>query len=182
SHICVNCFFGPGANDENTNWHQAWSVGANYNASFEGFDIGLSAGYNEAQAPENGLAGKDQQQYTFGGNLGFAGFTVGGSYAEEVSSLRMDGHAWEAGAQYNTGPVTVSVNYLSTEHKGTVLGDGQDEETQALSGAVGYALGPGIDVSATVMWAEHEDDSDNASGPGSDQDGVALILGTSFVF
>jgi hypothetical protein len=168
-----------GGADERSNWHNAWSVGLNYVNSFEGFDVGLSAGYNQAQAPTNGLAGKDQEQYLFGGNVGFAGFTIGGSYSQEVSSLRTDGHAWEVAGAYTMGPSSVNLAYVSTEYKGSVLGDDEHEEWQAIKGAYEYALGPGVDISATIMYAEWTDDSD---GPDSDQDGVSLILGTSFTF
>jgi outer membrane protein OmpU len=56
----------------------AMSVGADYSGEFGGFTVGLGGGYTQA-SEETGNA--DPTAWAAGINLGFAGFTVGGSVA-----------------------------------------------------------------------------------------------------
>ena len=67
-----------------------FSVGANFVQSFNGVDIALAGGYRHGEKPD-GNAGSDPEVVSFGVNIGFAGLTVGGSYANAYRALTTAG-------------------------------------------------------------------------------------------
>jgi len=159
--------------DKNTELHDMVSVGANFVESFGGFDVAVAGGYRIAQDDRGG--NDDPQQISAGLNLGFAGFTVGGSIAIEDSDRTTDGVGWDAGASYSTGPWAVGVTYFHSEVEGAP-GGGEDELDSAQAG-VSYAVGPGITASANVLWAEW----DGAAG-GANADGFGGVVGMKIGF
>ncbi len=167
--------------DKNTEDHDVFSVGANFVESFNGFDVAIAGGYKVAQAA-NG-SGEDPQQFNAGINLGYAGFTVGGSWAREdsdrvtASGGRVDGNSYDVGVSYATGPWSVGVNALYSDVQGNpaaVVGgrvnDTRNDELLAVKGAVAYSVGPGITASASVLYAEWD-------GAAEDVDGIVGIVG-----
>ncbi len=160
--------------DTTTEYHNAFGVGLNFSESFNGVDVKVAGGYNRIEAPDNveALGGDDVQQIKVGINLGFGGFSVGGSYANEFDGKLIvsggavgrdeEGQSWDAGASYSTGPWGVSATYFHGEWEGDV-GNG-DEEVDAFVGAVSYALGPGIKTSFSVMYGALEDDATGNKG------------------
>ena len=104
-------FSGDGKNfpvqaDEEAEFHDGIAVGINFVESFGGVDIAVAGGYRRAEAPNGatvvaltstGVAGTNNQgvlqtfqvddieQFSGGLNIGFAGFTIGGSIAAETS-------------------------------------------------------------------------------------------------
>ncbi|MDX1402069.1 MAG: porin, partial [Kiloniellales bacterium] len=72
--------------DKNSELHDTISVGANFVESFGGFDVAVAGGYRRAEA----ASGQDPEMWSAGLNLGFAGFTVGGSFAVEDSARATD--------------------------------------------------------------------------------------------
>jgi predicted porin len=141
-------------------------------------------------------------------NLSYAGFTIGGSYANEMEGKQAcatsscattttfvpigpgtnttvvtpggiatstEGFAWDVGVSYAFGPWAFGVTYLHGETEGS-LADPDQDELNAVSGGVSYALGPGITARGGVMWAEWSPES------GDSQSGVAGALGLSFSF
>jgi predicted porin len=117
----------------------------------------------------------DPQQISAGLNLGFAGFTVGGSIGVEDSDRAQDGVGWDAGATYSTGPWAVGVTYFHSEVEGAP-GGGEDELDAAQAG-VSYAVGPGITASANVLWAEWD-----GAGAGANADGLGAVFGMKMGF
>ena len=60
------------------------SIGANFVETFGDFDVAVSGGYRIAWMPDTPSPGEDDdevQQISAGLVLGYAGFSVGGSYA-----------------------------------------------------------------------------------------------------
>jgi predicted porin len=159
--------------DKNTELHDLISVGANFVESFGGFDVAVAGGYRIAQDDTGG--NDDPQQISAGLNLGFAGFTVGGSIAIEDSDRTTDGVGWDAGATYSTGPWAVGVTYFHSEVEGAA-GGGEDELDSAQAG-VSYAVGPGITASANVLWADWDGEA-----AGTNADGFGGILGMHIGF
>jgi predicted porin len=159
--------------DKNTELHDMISVGANFVESFGGFDVAVAGGYRIAQDDRGG--NDDPQQISAGLNLGFAGFTVGGSIAIEDSDRTTDGVGWDAGASYSTGPWAVGVTYFHSEVEGAP-GGGEDELDSAQAG-VSYAVGPGITASANVLWADWDGEA-----AGTSADGFGGILGMHIGF
>ncbi len=150
--------------NEDTEFHNAWGVGANFSESFNGVDVAVAAGYNQIEAPTttNPVGGDDVQQFKVGANVSVGGFSVGGSYANEfegkfVSGRSEEGQAYDAGVSYSTGPWGVSVTYFHGEWEATTSTSG-DDETDSIVGAVSYALGPGITASGSVLYGKFEDE------------------------
>ena len=156
--------------DKNTENHDLMAVGANFVESFGGFDVAVAGGYRRAEAS----SGTDPEQWSAGLNLGFAGFTVGGSFAIEDSARSNDGWSADVGATYGTGPWTVGVTAFHSEVEGTA-GGGEDE-LDAITGGVQYAVGPGITATAALLYAEWDEEA------GNDADGFGGMFGMKIGF
>jgi hypothetical protein len=108
-------------------------------------------------------------------NLGFAGITVGGSFALEDSDRPTDGWGADAGITYSTAPWSVGITGFYSEVEGT-SGNGEDK-LLAINGGVSYAIGPGITSSLNVMYADWD-----GGNSGADADGIGGILGLKIGF
>ena len=115
----------------------------------------------------------DAEGYSLGFNLGYAGFTVGGSYAHTEGNAgggtdtgtSFDGQGYDVGVSYAWGDSAVSLSYLHGEVEGLVGVDGDDEnDTVMLSGS--YGIGPGIDVIGSVFATEYDGDAADSSNEG----------------
>jgi len=121
-------------------------------------------------------------------NLGYAGFTVGGSYINRIirddslaiKSAGGQGASWDLGVSYVTGPYGVSLTYFAgaaanANHFGQV---GMDRDnTLTLAGS--YDLGPGVAAKASVFntnWT-------SASGTlANKNDGIGVVTGITVAF
>lgn len=167
---------------------EIYGVGALYANTFGGVDLKVSAGWatydlNQGAAVAQGKDGV--QEYAFGTQLAYAGFTVGGSYRKLNSdaganntAVLPESRTWDAGIQYASGPYAVSLFYFNSKSAGTQNVAGDDEFTvYQLSGK--YALGPGVDVLATVGHAEYEDETNLAQ---NENKGWSVMTGLSLAF
>jgi hypothetical protein len=182
--------------DTETEYNNGFAVGVNYVEDFNGFGIALSGGYRYATVsdslndPPSGTGADDYQAVSVGLNLSYAGFTIGGSYANEMEgkqscpgaptctagvSTSTEGFAWDVGVSYEFGPWAFGVAYLHGETEGLLVDPDQDE-LDTVSGGLSYALGPGITARAGVMWADWKQES------GDSQSGIAGAVGLSFSF
>lgn len=176
--------------DKETEYHNGVSVGVNFVEDFNGFGVAASAGWRYAQAPDSAKAVPtidDYGAYSMGLQLSYAGFTVGGSYANEYSGWydggvgSTEGEGWDVGVTYGIGPWTFGATYFAGEVSGVIPGMGiaGAESTNYLDTAtIGatYALGPGITLAAGVIWAEWNPEF------GKTQSGVTGAAGLSFSF
>jgi len=160
--------------DKKTENHDLFVVGVNYVESFGDIDVAVAGGYRHADAAKGG-GQDDPEQYSAGLNLGFAGFTVGGSYALESSDRTTDGWGADLGVAYSVGPWSVGITGFHSEVDGAP-GNGGEDELDSLEGGVSYAIGPGITGSLSLLYAEWE------PGNGEDADGFAGILGMKIGF
>ena len=129
------------------------SLGANYVNSFAGVDVAVSGYWMTAE--DN--TGNDPEIYGFGANLGYAGFTIGGSWGEvndeEFSDdpgdddfgVNRDGNAFDIGVSYSTGPFNMSFVYVNGDAGHS---SGGEEELQLFKGAFRYNLAQGVDLTA----------------------------------
>jgi len=182
--------FGPV--DEGIQFNNAVSVGASFVQDFQGLGFSVAAGYNRAFEPEsgnpaisNGLGAQagglnDREQFMAGIGLSYAGFSVGFDWANEEHDVApgfqsAEGNAYSAGVAYSTGPWTASVDWLGSRIEGdpTVSAD---DEVDAIKGGLDYALGPGITLSGSLVYADWEEEN------GDDLDAVAGVLGTTVTF
>ena len=167
-----------------TDYYNGLGIGGTFVESFNGFDVNIGASYFTASAGDETESdgGDDQEQVIVSVNLATAGFSVGGAYSNQLEGrLNSDGDEsnegenWSVGAAYATGPWTVGVAYMHGEVEGDIANT-TDDEIDTVSGAVSYALGPGITTDFTVLWSDTEDEA------GASQDGIAGILGISVSF
>lgn len=167
---------------------EIYGVGGLYANTFGGVDLKVSAGwatYDLNQGSANAQGKDGVQEYAFGTQLAYAGFTVGGSYRKLNSdaganntAVLPESRTWDAGIQYASGPYAVSLFYFNSKSAGTQNVEGDDEFTvYQLSGK--YALGAGVDVLATVGHAEYEDETNR---PQNENKGWSVMTGLSLAF
>jgi predicted porin len=154
--------------DKNAELHDMISVGVNFVESLGGVDVAVTGGYRRADDDRAGM--KNPEQYSAGLNLGFAGFTVGGSIAIEDSSRAQDGLAFDAGATYSTGPWTVGATYFHSEVEGAP--GGGDSDLNAAQGGIAS----GITASANALWADWDGQG------GVDANGFGGVVGMKIGF
>ena len=166
-----------------------FATGINYTNSFNGIDISAAGGFqvvgtpddNQDGGPDNG----DQTVYAYNGglNVGFGGFTFGGSFGgfDIDSEGANHGYHYDIGLAYETGPWGVSGTFVAGEREGS-LDDKDEDESMGAAVAVSYVLGPGIKTSFTGMWADYDSDDapitsgDFAGRDSDDGDGFAGVL------
>ena len=100
------------------------AIGANFVREIGGAEIALAAGYLTADKPDGALSTiEDAEGYSLGGNISYAGFTFGASYADTQgngsggtdSAVSFDGDGFDIGAAYAFGPAQVSLSYYHGE-------------------------------------------------------------------
>jgi len=183
-------FTGDGQNfpvfaNENTQYNNGVVVGLNFVETLGSVDLAISGGYRRAEAPDNAIAGinpDDLEQISFGATVGFAGFTIGGSYANETegrirgAGISSEGYSYDLGASYSNGPWTFGLLYFHGREEGSLTTPG-DNTLDAASAAVEYSLAPGVEASLTGMYADWR-----TEGAGRDNEGFSGILGIEFGF
>jgi outer membrane protein OmpU len=149
---------------EPTTGYSDWiEAGVNYSGEFSGFSVALSGTYSQADG--NGLANEDFSAWQAGAQVGFAGFTVGGSYVDLEDFAYKN--AWNVGATYATGPFGVGVSYSTQEGEDGV----QDIDLISVGGT--YTLAPGVALQADYY---------NYEFSGNGLEGDLVILSTKVTF
>jgi len=162
-----------GAIDLDADLHNGISFGANFVESFNGVDVAVSGGYGRWDNP----VGSDPEVYNLGLSIGFSGFTVGGSYANQTDDTTVgDAEGWDIGVSYATGPWGVSVIYYHGERDGG--GDALKADIDTIMGSVAYTMGPGIKVIATLGHTQLDDES----GTGTDNESTYFVVGPKLSF
>ena len=201
--------------DKEMEYTNGVSAGINYVDNLFGVDVAASFGYFYMGGPDadevlgsctvvNPYGGsntidvcEDFQAISAGLNLGWGGWTVGGSYAQVfdgrlqssgfdvvsgVNSVETtEGFGFDAGISYETGPWGASVTGYYGEEEGDVFTGGYNEYF-AVSGSLRYTLGPGVAVIGSVGWVEYHSESfENnvvAGGAGADLDNEGIFATT----
>jgi len=172
-----------------------FDVGANYINSFGDFDVAMSARWGIAsddRAPVPGTdIGKNPQIYAFSARFGFAGFQIGGSFAEQNKADTEDGTAWNAGISYTTGPwgfSFIAQEGENVDEEANAVIPGADEELLLLLGGVNYDLAKGVSTNFYVGYADLDEefgDPGIAGGPfngGNDVEGFVIGTGLRISF
>jgi len=189
---------GGAVDTEGETYFNGFSAGLNYVTEIQGFSFGVSGGFAHATAGDGieAAGGDDIKQIMGGITLGFGGLTLDASYSNELDGriasaagggggtqtvggvpFRQNTEGWSAvgGVTYTIGPWAASASYMHSEVEGTKVIDAQDELDVA-QGSVAYTLGPGIDLSGSVIYAEWDDELNGA------QDGVSVASGFKLSF
>ncbi|WP_430437614.1 porin [Oceanibaculum nanhaiense] len=152
------------------------SLAAAYTREVGGVELGLSAGYEFASLGGNDGAGTfdDFKGYSFGANVGFSGFTVGGSYAKFNNGLSgdNDSKAWDLGVIYETGPWGFGLTYFNGDNEGS------NAEAKLFDIAASYTVNDGIKFAGGFILG----DFDPAPASGADDKAVAVYFGTFLTF
>lgn len=175
---------------DDTTVEEVFEVALNYAGSFGGVDVGVDAFYTTGDGP---LANSDPEEYGFGANLGYMGFTLGGAYYESrdivgpftaVAGIDdAENTTWTVGLQYATGPWKVGVAYLNGEQDadtvpGPVVGVGTDtDEVETWQVGGGYNLGAGVDIGLDVQFTNLDSD---AAGFDKDSQSAGIVLAVAF--
>ncbi|HEY4343919.1 MAG TPA: porin [Parvibaculum sp.] len=158
----------------------------NYAGTFGGVDLGLDGFYTTGDSSDAGI---DPEEYGFGANIGYAGFTLGGAYykSKDVfgsfasgatagpigsSTADVDQKVWTAGLKYATGPWTVGVAYLSSDIDAP-LGFSPSSDSWQIGG--GYNLGSGVDIGLDLQKSKVD------TGAGDyDSQSAGIVLAIAF--
>jgi hypothetical protein len=163
--------FGTGSTDDADGISNAMSIGADYSGEFGGVSIGVGGGYSQGSVE---VGSGDPAIWAVGLNLGFGGFTVGGSVAFVDADTGGDDEAtvFDVGATYNFDAVTVGVGWSHGEYDD----EGDTDTLDHAQVTAGYAMGPGVTLGAMVGWFSYEDE-----GPiGNDNEGWQTGVGAFF--
>lgn len=148
--------------------HDIFDIGANYVNSFGNFDVAIAGRYGFASVASSTL---DPEVWALGANLGFAGVTVGGSYANaDDQGPSASGDFFDVGVSYETGPWGFSGTYANGD-----LDSNQEQDSYLLGAS--YKLGPGVTAGAYAGYVDYDAPA-GAVGLAGDLDG--WVIGTGF--
>ncbi|MFN4353927.1 porin [Parvibaculum sp.] len=173
---------GLGVVTNNTSIEDVFEVALNYAGSFGGVDLGLSGFYVTGDSPI--AASSSPEEWGFGANVGFGGFTIGGAWyqSEDLgfgvsvplpATLGVEQEVWTLGVSYATGPWTVGLAYLQNENSAA---GGFSEEAKTWQAGGGYNLGSGVDIGLDLQMTDVE----LFGGAEYDAKSAGLVLSVSF--
>ena len=159
-------------------YNNFFGAGANFVESFNGIDVAIAGGIEYGQEEENDPTTPEIDDFlgfSGGVNVGFAGFTVGGSVLHSNGGLDDDGDVlvWDVGVTYGQGPWEVGATYLNGE---TETAGGDDQLHRVELGA-NYRLSPGVRVIGALQYTDDEDASTDRA-----EDAFGVIIGTRLDF
>jgi len=171
--------------NNNTTLTDIVDIAANYSGNpFGGMDLDASVRWGTASAPAGGV---DPEVWGAGLVLGFSGFTIGGSLAEQDGTAARDGHAYDVGIGYSSGPMQYSLTYFSGENidnENVALGGIAKEEMETIMLAANYKVNSNFKVGVFVAntdFTESFDDTGAATGA-ENVEGTVLGVSASFSF
>lgn len=159
------------------------AIGANYERTFGEVDVALAVGYLRAEKPDGSAASiKSAEGYSIGGNVGYAGFTFGASFADTQgngsggtdSAVSFDGRGYDVGIAYAFDAFQVSLSYYNGKVADSTAAGDSKHETVMASG--NYELGPGVNLLASVFRTNFKADT------GVQNEGWAAITGITLSF
>ncbi|MEO5335416.1 MAG: porin [Magnetospirillum sp. WYHS-4] len=158
-------------------------VGADFNMARRGADnVAIAAGT---------IMPNSTTWYGGGLNFGYAGFTLGGSFSRQIQDSEkagntanvrtIDGHKWDTGLTYETGPYKVGLTYTKGETAGRIDQGGEDTYSEWVLG-FNYNLGPGVDFNAALFRGNYDNEVGGGSAAGNENDGYGLQAGVLLTF
>ncbi len=165
------------------------SIGASWSGEFGGVTIGAGGGYSFASAETNGpgpfgnpINDDSPSTWAAGVNVGFGGFTIGGSIAvgDELDSTGYNGYSvteatvFDVGVTYAFEAVTLGIAWSHGVYQQT--SDGEDDDLDFVNLGAGYQLGEGILLAAFVGWFDYEDGGPTSNDNTGWQTGIGAGL------
>lgn len=167
--------------NNNTQLTDIFDIGANYVNSFGDFDVAISGRWGIASDP---FSMRNPEIWGAGINLGYGGFTIGGSFAEQNNTQTSDGHSYDAGISYETGPWGFSFTYMHGENvdNENAAAGAKEELDQYLLG-LRYQLAESVTLNAFAAYADFDEALNDAAAPGGDDiDGFIIGTGIRLTF
>ena len=134
------------------------SLGANYKGKFGDASVAVSGGYTKVDGKKG--AGSEYTTLQGGLKVSFAGFSIGGHWAEREDDTPMDNtddrEGYMAGIGYKTGPWNVALTWLNTTDD-VSDNPGEVEHNQYTLGMT-YSLGAGVVVGASLFSIDLADE------------------------
>lgn len=165
---------------------------AGYSNTFGDVSLTLDGAYgiaedNTAVAAAAPVDSENVGSYQLGAMVGFAGFSVAGSWLDNDDSGCPDnvancdaGDGWNVGAGYSFGPAAVSVMYQQAEDD--TDGNGFDDESEIFHAGVSYTIAEGLSTYANYYNFSLENESGAGAGTATSNDADVLILGSRITF
>ncbi|MDT8328675.1 MAG: porin, partial [Roseovarius sp.] len=152
--------------------------------SFNGVDVNLGARWGTAErearaavAAVTAQPSGDPTVWAVGGTVGYAGFTIGGSYAEndnDTAGNVGDQEGWSLGATYDiAGPWSVGLDTYQGEVTTNAAGGKAEYAAYQLVGR--RALGAGVNWDVYAVYAEGK----TRDGAGNFNRIEGTVIGTS---
>ena len=142
-----------GVTKDDDDFSNAYVVSGAYEGKFGGVTVGADVAYGNRKPKGD----KRIEQYSFGADVSFSGFTVGAGYSfiDENKRFFKNDKSFELGVAYENGPYAVSANYfLSKMGKIANVKMGKFQKYE-ISGK--YKLGAGVDAFATFAYLDLND-------------------------
>lgn len=164
-------------------YRNGFAFGANYERTIGDVDIALAVGYVQAEKPSGSSSQiEDARGYSIGGNIGYAGFTFGASYADTQGNgsggtdagVSFDGQGYDVGIAYAFDAFQVSLSYYSGKVEDSAAAGDSKHKTVMLSGS--YEVGPGVTVLASIFRTKFKADT------GTENEGWAALTGLTLEF
>jgi outer membrane protein OmpU len=181
--------------DNDGDYENVISLGANYRGQFDEVGVGLSVtgqfGDDEDAA---GAETEDLSILGVGGRVDFAGFTLGAHWTDfgdtgiTVANALANadaGSTWSVGVGYQAGPWGFSAWYTDHEkgNASTSPAGALTSELQRFGVGAGYTVAPGWLLRADLEYFSHDNASDGAgTGTVTDNDGRGFMLTNMFIF
>ena len=174
----------------NPSFQDLWEANVNYDNTFGGVKLkGQAAYYGGESSDVVGARFKDLTAWMVGAQVGYAGFTVGGSITDfgksglnKVARFTDNATVYQLGAQYTAGPIVVGGGWMRGQDSGNVNFAGKRKLDIYEIGAA-YTVAPGFGVG--IRYDYFKADSDIPStvlGGSSDDKGSIVILHSTLAF
>ncbi|MCW8836547.1 MAG: porin [Rhodospirillales bacterium] len=158
------------------------SASLGYSRDFDGGSVAASLGYSSMN---NGAATESEaRDWSAGLSVTYGAFTVGGSYSKHedkegtTATTSSDGHSFDLGAAYETGPYGVSINWFHSKAEG-VIATADDDKVDSIMLSGSYNMGPGIDLKGTLLHVDYDDET---TAQANNNDGWAAVVGVAVSF
>ncbi len=140
-----------------------WEINLNYSGEFDGVAVRVGAGYIGGAYEDSGTtAFEPLRGVQVGGQIGYAGFILGGGYLgygksglAKTAAFKDDYTVWNVGLQYTTGPLILGVGYTWGQDAGDVRFAGNREQDYYTAG-VSYQAAPGLRVALEYSFYNFE--------------------------
>ena len=174
----------------NGSFQDVRELAANYDATFGGVKLKGQAGYYAGESSDVvGADFKDLRAWMVGAQVGFAGFTLGGSITDygksginKVALYRNNAVVYQLGAQYTVGPIVVGGGWMRGQDSGSVNIPGKRKLDVYEIGA-SYTVAPGFAVGARYDYFKADTDLPVSPVFGDPNDkGSVVILQTTLAF